>query len=228
MRLLLIATFALISACSSGPVIKLYEGAELLPEQLLLVDIPVELEVVSINERRINGVNKLFGFGDRTLHLQPGNYRIVAYYKNLFELPGGNHEVVKSEPVLFRISGAAGSHHRLIFKTQKDVDEARKMSEQFNGYSVDLANNEQRPTEASGMILSGGFLNIPTAPPTASHNSIAPSTARDDTRDNTGDNTTSTRLSHSDLLKASWRNASSEERREFLRWIAEQAPASNE
>jgi len=217
MRLLLIATFILVSACSSSTAIKLYEGAALLPEQLLLVDIPVELEVVSINERRLKGVNKLLSSSDRTLHLQPGDYRIIAYYKNLFELPGGNHEVIKSEPVLFRVSGAAGSHHRLSFRVPDDVAQARELAEQFSGYSVDLASDERRPTEASGMMRSGGFLNIPTTPALASHSSVAPSPS---------DTAATAPLSYSDLLKASWRQANSEERREFLRWIAEQAVES--
>lgn len=223
MRLLLIITLAaLLSACSSSPVIKLYDGAELMPEQLLLVDLPVELEVVSINERRISGVNKLFGFGDRTLHLQPGNYRIIAYYKNLFELPGGNHEVIKSEPVLFRVSGVPGSHHRLSFAKPKDVAAARQMVEQFSGYSVDLASGEQQPTEASGMMLSGGFLSVPMAQPAPSYNSVAPLLNGSAPAGANG-SAEPTLLNHGDLLKAGWRNASSEERREFLRWIAEQA-----
>lgn len=220
MRLLLIATLALVSACSSSPVIKLYEGAELLPEQLLLVDIPVELEVISINERRVSGVNRLLSFGDRTLHLQPGDYRIIAYYKNLFELPAGEHEVIKSEPVLFPVSGAAGSHHRLSFMVPKDIIQARQLTKQFSGYSVNLANGKQRPTEASGMMLSGSFLNIPTAPLVGSHINVAPSSIDPS-------NTTETSpLDYGELLRASWRYANSEERREFLRWIAEQPPES--
>lgn len=207
-RLTVIALFALLSACARSPVIKLYEGAEVPAEQLLLVDVPMELEIVTINERRLEGINKLFSFGDRTLHLQPGDYRIIAYYKNLFELSGNEHDVVKSDPVLFRVTGQAGSRHRLAFDVPADVVEARQMAKQFSGYSVDLATSERRPTEASGMMLSGGFLNVPTAPPAHVHQSVAPAVEG---------------LDHGDLLKASWRNATAEERREFLRWIAEQA-----
>lgn len=207
-RLTVIALFALLSACARSPVIKLYEGAERPAEQLLLIDVPMELEIVTINERRLEGINKLFSFGDRTLHLQPGDYRIIAYYKNLFELSGNEHDVVKSDPVLFRVTGQAGSRHRLVFDVPADVVEARQMAKQFSGYSVDLATSERRPTEASGMMLSGGFLSVPTAPPAPLYQSVAPAAEG---------------LDHGDLLKASWRNATAEERREFLRWIAEQA-----
>jgi uncharacterized protein len=207
LRLTAIALLVVLSACANSPAIKLYEGPEQVPEQLLLIDLPMELEVVTINERRVEGVGSLFNFGDRTLHLQPGNYRIIAYYKNMFELPGGQHEVVKSDPVLFRVSGQPGSRHRLSFDVPADVEQARKMAKQFNGYSVDLATSERRPTEASGMILSQGFLSVPTAEPAPFYSSVAPA---------------SDGLSHGDLLKASWRNATAEERREFLRWIAEQ------
>ncbi|MEE4251867.1 MAG: DUF2057 family protein [Alcanivoracaceae bacterium] len=206
MRLTVIALLVLLSACARSPVIKLYEGDELAPQQLLLVDVPMELEIVTVNERRLEGINKLFSFGDRTLHLQPGDYRIIAYYKNLFELSGNEHEVVKSDPVLFRVNGQAGSRHRLAFEVPADVEAARQMAKQFSGYSIDLATKTRRPTQASGMMLSQGFLSVPTAPPAPLYNSVAPA---------------SEGLSHGDLLKASWRNATAEERREFLRWIAE-------
>lgn len=206
MRIAVITLFALLSACARSPVIKLYEGRDLAPQQLLLVDVPMELEIITINERRLEGINKLFSFGDRTLHLQPGDYRIIAYYKNLFELSGNDHDMVKSDPVLFRVTGAAGSRHRLAFDVPANVEQARQMAKQFSGYSVDLASGKQRPTEASGMMLSGGFLSVPTAQPAPLYNSVTPATDG---------------LSHGDLLKASWRNATAEERREFLRWIAE-------
>ncbi|MCC1496929.1 DUF2057 family protein [Alcanivorax sp. 1008] len=207
MRLTAITLFALLSACAQSPVIKLYEGSELPPQQLLLIDVPVELEIVTINDRRLEGINKLFGFGDRTLQLQPGDYRITAYYKNLFELSDNEHDVVKSDPVLFRVTGQAGERHRLAFDVPADVEAAKQMAKQFSGYSVDLSTGQRRPTEASGMMLSQGFLSVPTAQPAPLYNSVAPAAEG---------------LSHSDLLKASWRNATAEERREFLRWIAEQ------
>ena len=207
-RLTAITLFVLLSACARSPVIKLYEGSDLPPQQLLLVDVPMELEIVTINERRLDGINKLFSFGDRTLHLQPGDYRIIAYYKNLFELSGNEHDVVKSDPVLFRVTGQAGARHRLAFAVPANVSEAKELAKQFSGYSVDLATNERRPTEASGMMLSQGFLSVPTAEPEPLYESVSPA---------------SEGLSHSDLLKASWRNATAEERREFLRWIAEQS-----
>ena len=210
--ILILLTLMTLAACARSPDIKLYEGADQQAEKLLLVDVPMELEIVVINERRVEGVNKLFGLGDRTLHLQPGDYRIIAYYKNLFELSGNNHEVVKSDPVMYRISGEAGSRYRLAFDEPADVDEARKMAKNFAGYSLNLATAEQRPTEASGLMLSQGFLSVQSAPEVASVSTVAPET--------------DSGLSHIDLLKASWQNATAEERREFLRWIAETPAAA--
>ena len=212
-NILILLTLMTLAACARSPDIKLYEGADQPAEKLLLVDVPVELEIVVINERRVEGINKLFSLDDRTLHLQPGEYRIIAYYKNLFELSGNNHEVVKSDPVMYRVSGAAGSRHRLSFDEPADVDEAREMAKNFAGYSLNLATAEQRPTEASGMMLSQGFLTIQSAPEVASVSTVAP-------ENDAG-------LSHIDLLKASWQSATAEERRAFLRWIAE-TPGSSQ
>lgn len=205
--ILILLTLLTLAACARSPDIKLYEGADQPAEKLLLVDVPVELEIVVINERRVEGINKFFSLGDRTLHLQPGEYRIIAYYKNLFELAGNNHEVVKSDPVMYRVSGAAGSRHRLSFDEPADVDEAREMAKNFAGYSLNLTTAEKRPTEASGMMLSQGFLTIQSAPEVANVSTVAPETGAG--------------LSHINLLKASWQSATAEERRAFLRWIAE-------
>ena len=101
----------------------------------------------------------------------------------------------------------AGSRYRLSFDEPADVDEAREMAKNFAGYSLNLATAEQRPTEASGMMMSQGFLTIQSAPEAASVSSVAPES--------------DSGLSHIDLLKASWQNATAEERRAFLRWIAE-------
>lgn len=57
------------------------------------------------------------------------------------------------------------------------------------------------------MMMSQGFLTIQSAPEVASVSSVAPES--------------DSGLSHIDLLKASWQNATAEERRAFLRWIAE-------
>ena len=192
----------LLGGCARSPLIPLYEGPVRPASELLQVDVPVELDIIMINERRAEGVNRLFSLDTRTLQMAPGQYRIVAYYKTLFELSGGNHEVVKSDPVIFELEGGAGSHFRLDFDRPADLEQARALARDFRGESVDLTSGTRHPTRASGMMVNRGFLSLQAEPV----------------------ETTSTEepLNHLHLLKAGWQNATAAERRAFLQWISEQ------
>jgi uncharacterized protein len=214
MRLAILLLVLLLAACSSNPNIRLYDGAERSPDQLLLVEVPSTLEILSINERKLDGVNRLFTMEDRTLQLLPGEYRIVAFYKEVFDVPPSGHQVVRSDPTQFRVVGSAGSRHRLDFEAPATLDEARKLARNFRGYSLNLASGERRDSEATGLVHQG-LLGITAATPAASHSTVAPLPPVETTPAAT--------LDQLDLLKAGWRTATAEERRAFLRWIAEQA-----
>jgi uncharacterized protein len=213
MRLLFLLMIGLLTACSSNPNIRLYEGAERPADQLLAVEVPSQLEIVSINEHKVDGVNRMFTMEDRTLQLLPGEYRIVAFYKDVFDMPPSGHQVVRSDPTLYRIAGAAGSRHRLAFDAPANLDEARVMARHFRGYSLDLASGERRDSEATGLV-NQGLLGISAGSANVSHATVAPLPQP------AGEKTGS--LDQLDLLKAGWRTATGEERRAFLRWIAEQ------
>ncbi|MFN3713811.1 MAG: DUF2057 family protein [Alcanivoracaceae bacterium] len=212
MRLPILLLICLLTACSSNPNIRLYDGAELSADQLLVVEVPSRLEIVSINERKVDGVNRMFTMEDRALQLLPGEYRIVAFYKDVFDMAPSGHQVVRSDLTEFRVAGVAGSRHRLDFEAPATLDEARVMARNFTGYSIDLSSGERRNSEPSGLV-NQGLLGITAASATVSHATVAPLPAA-------GQQTES--LDQLDLLKAGWRTATAEERRAFLRWIAEQ------
>jgi uncharacterized protein len=208
MRVLLLSLLCLISACASQADIRLYEGPTRPAAQLVEIEVPAELEILTINERRIERANRIFSMHPRTLQLEPGNYRIVAFYKDIFEVPPSGHEVVRSDPTLFRIDGAAGSRYRLGFDAPADLDAAKQMARNFTGWHLNLDSGEQHPGIATGLTHHGLLGGITANQAPMSSTRAVPDAAAG--------------LDQLDLLKAIWRNANDEERRLFLRWIAEQ------
>jgi len=198
MRVLAVILVSLLSACASQGPIHLYEGPERSTDQLLTIDVPMELDVVRINQRRDSRANRLLSYEGRSLLLLPGDYQIEAFYKNVFDLDGGGHQVVKSEPVVFRINGNAGEHYRLDFVRPEDLEQARSLARDFRGWSIRVDDQKRQDTHTVGQAvgqIAETVYEQPTAP-SAGH--------------------------YMDLLKAGWRQATAEERRDFLRWIAEQ------
>lgn len=236
-RILLIATLALLGACASTtPTIKLYDGAERPASELVTVQLPMQLEVIMINDRRVDAGGALFTYGDRHLTFVPGSYRIVASYKELWQLTADEHEVVKSDPALFTVDGNAGDVFRIDYDRPDDVEAARAMADDFSGYVENIASGERVAGEPSGLVLNQGFISVITAGAVsdvseAPATSVAPQSAASSPEvaapvaSVAAPSTApaSSELPLLDLLKAQWSQATAEERRAFLQWVSQPA-----
>ena len=237
-RILLIMTLALLGACASKtPSVKLYNGPDRPDSQLVTVRVPMELEVMMINDRRIEAGSALFTYGERKLMLTPGSYRIVAYYKNLWQLSADEHEVVKSDPAVFAVDGNAGDVFRLGFDQPANVDEAKAMAENFTGYVENVASGNRVAGEPSGLVLNQGFVGLVSAGAAAvteaKASTVAPempatpdisAPATDAAATAPAQSSGAAGVSHLDLMKAQWSQATAEERRAFLQWVSQPAP----
>lgn len=219
MRIVIVLLSLLVTACSTSPVVKLYDGADRPTGELLTVRVPVELEILSINDRRIEGASTLFAYGHRDLQLLPGQYRIVAYYKNLFQLNADQHEIIKSDPALFTVNGNAGEVVALAFEKPADVNAAREMAKHFDGWSENLSSGERIDSKPSGLILNQGFIGLASTPAPAETASTASVAPEQPAASSSTESTVTTDVL--DALKANWQQASPEERREFLLWMSQ-------
>lgn len=221
-----VLTLALLGACSSNPEVQLYEGHKRSKAEIITVRAPVELEILSINDRRIEGASTMFAFGSRDLQLLPGQYRIVAYYKNLFDTSPEQHEIVKSDPSIFTVNGKAGDVFLLNFDKPRTLDAAKTMAKDFTGWTENLKNGEKVASKPSGLILSSGFIGLtgaatPTEPETVS--SVAPeaNTETGPAEETASQKTTTDSAGTLQTLQQNWNAASAEERREFLLWMSQ-------
>ncbi len=217
-----------LSACARSPVVQLYDGPTKSDSQVLTVRVPSEIEVFTINGKEVDGVNTFFATDFKELKFTPGRYEILAYYKELWQLDADNHEIVKSNPANFIVDGKAGEKWQLGYEKPQDVEEARALEDTFSGWALNTASGEKVAAKESGLILKRGFLAPITgeevssaaadsvAPQQTATPAPAPSTPAPATQA-----TPAPAGSYLDTLKAQWKQATPQERREFLQWIAE-------
>lgn len=219
----------LLSGCAQQSHVKLYAGSELPLAQVVVVEVPNELEVLSINGQQVPAANALFGTANKTLHLQPGEYRINAYYKNGFDIGGGlSHEVVRTRSAVYSLDGHAGDVWKLQYDEPANLQEAQAMVDTFAGWAINQRTGERvateagpKPVSAINQLLGGGSAITDTqsiveplnsAPEKTAAAMPAPSRAAKPTQN----------LPHNDAtlntLQQLWLLLSPESRAAFLEW----------
>lgn len=252
---LLLASGLLLAACAPSPIVQLYPGTQQPDSQVLTVRIPSQLQVFSINGKKVSGINTFFSTGHKDLKLTPGRYEIVAWYKELWNLSPDEHTILESDPVTFVVDGKAGELYKLGYPHPENAHQARALANNFSGWVENLSTGEKTPTQGSGLVLERGILAsltgpdvvraddnsvtpqaqdtvapqgvepVPAAPPTPTPMPM-PSTATPRVAPQTGVDAKTTDAapaqsgSYLQMLKAQWTQATPEERRAFLKWIA--------
>ena len=215
-RLFWVALVGLLSGSAQQSHVKLYSGPEVPGVQLLVVEVPDALEVLSINGQEMPTANAGFGTGARSLHLRPGEYRINAYYKNVFDIDGGlSHEVVRTRAATYRLEGRAGDVWKLEFDQPAGLREAQTMKDVFSGWSRNLRTGERIATEvgpkpASAISHLLGASAVPDRQTTVEPLATAPAASA------------AASLPHSDAtletLKQLWQLLGPQSREAFLKW----------
>jgi hypothetical protein len=163
-NLFVIAVACMLAACAQRGPVKLYSGAEQSTGQIVVVEMPYTLEVLNINGQPVPEANGMTGNQDRKLELQPGKYRINAYYENVYDIDGGlSSEVVRSRSATFMIDGSAGDVWRLEFDAPKNLKQAQAIKDDFTGWALNSQTGKRYPTERGpayvslvGQLMGGG------------------------------------------------------------------------
>jgi len=222
---------AALAGCASAPV-SLHDP-DVPRADLATITMPEQLEVATVNGLEIEGASGMLTRGDKTLELAAGRYELVVFYRELWEW-GDQHEVLRSDPALFIVNAAAGGRYRVDYERPADLASARRLAADFTGWVQDLATGERSAAQESGLQFRRGLVPaltfdstlVPAAERSAGAQLVPPLPAAA-----SAPTPTPTPLSVPapppeqswlDLMKSLWSEASSEERRAFLRWLAEQ------
>lgn len=222
-------SFVVLSGCSQTQVIPLYEGEVRDEDQLLVLKVPPRVEIFSINGQEVELDAPLFASGDRVLHLEPGGYGILAFYRELWEERTGGHRTLLSDGALFPLEGEAGERYRLEYERPGNIREAEALAEDFHGWIENLETGERIASEPETVPLQRGTLA--SSRPSVRDTRIRPAQtvaaapaepeAKPDAETPEKNIPEEEDAEYLDLLKAYWSQATEEERRKFLRWISE-------
>ncbi|NHA14975.1 DUF2057 family protein [Thioalkalivibrio sp. XN279] len=245
---LLVLAAAALAGCATAPVT--LHDPEVPQAAVAAIVLPEQLEVATVNGREIEGASGMLTRGDKTLELAPGRYELVVFYRELWEW-GDHHEVLRSDPALFVVDAGAGGRYRIDYERPADVEAARKLAADFTGWVENQATGERIAARESGLQFRRGLVPaltfddtlVPAAERSADGQLVPPLPTGDAPRTVTGAASLPVPAavpaypatpgvapavapapegSWLDLMKSFWSEASSEERRAFLRWLAEQ------
>ncbi|HDZ57110.1 MAG TPA: DUF2057 domain-containing protein [Pseudomonas xinjiangensis] len=226
-----IALACLLSACAQQSQVQLYPGAELPANQVLTVQVPAALEIADLNGQEVPSANFLFSGDKRILKLEPGEYRLNAFYKNVYDIGGGiSSEVVRTRSAIFIIDGNAGETWRLGYPAPENLEQARELKETFNGWSENLATGErvasqagQQPQSSLNQLLGNSAAETSSAATTVApleSSQAAPVAAP---LPALAASTSKAALPHNDATLATlqqlWQMLTPESREAFLEWV---------
>ena len=237
-----VALLTLLAGCTN-PQLKLYDGANNSAAQAARLTVPEAIEVARINGVEVKGASGMWTRGDKVMDLAPGRYELLAYYREIWT-QGDQHDVLRSDPALFVLDARAGGRYRIDYTHPSDYRQAQQLAAAFGGVLIDEANGARVASQASGVRFPTGIMGqiagaselLPDNGSTASTQVVAPLDAAPETRSpvTSGKRTaaasnatapSATATPEGDwltLMQAWWKQASGEERRAFLRWVATQ------
>jgi len=234
-RFFTIASLLALTACASAD-LRLYDGPAKPAAELALITMPEQLEVASINGAEVPGAKGMWTHGDKRLQVVPGRYEALVYYREVWEANGESDVLRSRNPALFTIDAQAGHEYRIDYERPGTYDDARKLAQDFRGWVDDRTAGTRTASTDSGVAFKAGVIAQVTGDTTLvssvpdggdAKNTVvqplapapgaaaaspqaavraAPPAGRDWVA----------------LMKGWWKQASADERREFLRWVGEQ------
>jgi uncharacterized protein YccT (UPF0319 family) len=238
--LVFMLSVAALAGCSTAPVA--LHDAEVPQAAVATIILPEQLEVATINGLEIEGASGMLTRGDKTLEVAPGRYELVVFYRELWE-GADQHDVLRSDPALFIVDAAPAGRYRLDYERPANLAQARLLAADFSGWVENLATGERTASVDSGLQFRRGLVPavtfddtlVPSADVAGGGQSVAPlpragapATAESPiapapvTGAPGAAAASGPEGSWLELMQGWWRQATSEERRAFLRWLAEQ------
>lgn len=244
-RFVIALALFMLAACAN-PRLPLYDGAKQSASQVATLTLPEPIEVARLNGVEVKGASGLWTRGDKVLELAPGRYEVLAYYREIWNL-GDQHDVLRSDPALFVLDAQAGKRYRIDYERPARYEDAQRLAAAFSGTLIDETSGARTPSKPSGVRFPSGViaqvsgssellpdngkgragegqvvapLDAPGVPPAATVATpragvIAPLPEPEAA-------TPARRDDWLVLMQAWWKQAGSEERRAFLRWVGEQ------
>ena len=235
-----VVLITLLVGCAN-PQFKLYDEARSPASEAVRLTVPEAIEIARINGVEVKGASGMWTRGDKVMDLAPGRYELLAYYREIWT-QGDQHDVLRSDPALFVLDARAGGRYRIDYTHPADYRQAQQLAAAFSGVLIDEASGAQVPSQDSGVRFPRGIMGqiagaselLPDNGSSASAQVVAPLAAPPEPRVRSASSkhapapeeavpvATVNEGEWLTLMQAWWKQASGEERRAFLRWVATQ------
>lgn len=189
----------LVSACSTGKIVKTYEGDDRPADQLAVLTAPENIRVVAINGKKmptylLSGITTDYG-------LLPGEHLIEFEYEGVWAIgkpdaEGRKSREVVSTPREARITVAPGQAFTFDFERPESMKEAEALAADFKAQIVDATGEV---VAQSAVKVEAEEVAVVQTPVLQGDASAAP-------------------VSKLDALKTLWATMSAEDKKAFLSW----------
>jgi uncharacterized protein YccT (UPF0319 family) len=218
--------FSIFSCMKRSPV-RIYDESNIAPAEAARISVPEDIEVLSVDGRRVKSVTDYILSTINEIHVAPGEREIVARFKTFWEHGKKKHEEIKSKEIILRFNAKRGGFYIITHPEINDIMEAKRFTENPDiwiakvGKYFDKKNEGTRvsrtvekseagryaESEESAIIKGDASVVIPdkeTETGKSAHDTLIEesSTMQEDT-----------------ALKEEWDNLSNEEKEEFRKWL---------
>ncbi|WP_339806928.1 DUF2057 family protein [uncultured Marinobacter sp.] len=201
---MLLGLVVVISGCSSMTRVQTWEGQAVSEREIATLKAPSTITVSEVNGRSMDE----FLLTDVAVDYQllVGNNTVVFSHKTIWARPSGTGTgnarvaVIESEPQVVEFEARAGEVYRFEVPEVTDRREAEALAGAFRASIVDSAGNRVADAAPQGAVRA----SEPSGP--SARQPAVPDAAAEERDDTLG------------ALQNLWREASDEQRREFLRW----------
>ena len=202
-RVLFTVIILQLLACSTGRIVKTYEGDILPLEKLAVLNAGENISLISVNGQEVE--RYLLSSIDVNYGLKPGNNKVVFQYESIWgtsKKVDGRHysEKVSSEPKELLINAKAGDKYTFSYIKPGNVREAREIAAVFTANILNQNNEfvvesvEQSQQEVVVVLESSASEKRGTAPLNSKNQTAI------------------------DALKALWEVTNSDDKKRFLVW----------
>jgi len=197
-KLLLILSVLFLVACSTGKIVKTYDGDELLTEELAVLTAPENIVVLSINGKKM----KKYLLSDLNVNygLKPGENLVVFQHKSVWakavreNRDAPRSETVVSEPKEVLVLAKAGERLNFKFQNGNNLREAKAFAEIFEAEVIDSKSNTiAQSAEVGTYAIANAEEKLTSLPETSNLQTL-------------------------DALKVLWKTTSADEKKAFLAW----------
>ncbi len=224
LRLTLLTSLVLLTACGGGKIVKTYEGDAVPPQQLAVLTAGENVTLLSVNGKSVP--KYLLSNIEVDYGLLPGANKVVFQYRSVWSNGPRKDEdapravEIESPPMQVAITAAAGD--RLVFEYPQadNIREARSLAENFSARIVNQKGKELGVATAytAEQVQEVDLVNVPVTAPAAAvpvSSSVPATMAMTTASPNTAPTTS---LPTIDALKVLWESASADEKKAFLKW----------